>query len=88
MSDFWANVAPQLAEEVGARSLALYRWRDSYRQLADRYQVNDAAVLYERVLSGEVSEHPAYEDYLAMRVLQQGMNLLRQEMSALLARGG
>jgi hypothetical protein len=58
----------------------LYRLRESRKALLKRYGVDDEEQLLERIRSGAVGEHPAYEHYLSALILEQGRMQLREEV--------
>ncbi|HYD60121.1 MAG TPA: hypothetical protein VEC35_07185 [Noviherbaspirillum sp.] len=59
---------------------ALYRLRESRKALLKQHAVADEAQLLERIRSGEVLEHPAYEHYLSALIMEQGRMQLREEL--------
>ncbi|WP_206047193.1 hypothetical protein, partial [Noviherbaspirillum denitrificans] len=59
---------------------ALYRLRESRKALLRQYDAADEAQLRDRIRSGEIAEHPAYEHYLGALVMEQGRQQLRQEL--------
>jgi hypothetical protein len=48
--------------------------------LLKQYDVSDEQQLLERIRSGEIAEHPAYEHYLSALILEQGRQQLREEL--------
>jgi hypothetical protein len=73
-----AGMDPAAMQTLYARTL--YRMRESRKALLRRCCVSDEAVLLEKIRSGEVPEHPAYEHYLSARILDQGRQQLREEV--------
>lgn len=73
-----SGMDPNAAQALYARTL--YRLRESRKALLKQYEVSDEQQLLDRIRSGEVAEHPAYEHYLSALILEQGRMQLREEV--------
>lgn len=69
--NFFRDVDAELALQVDALSKLMYQLRDSRRQILARYAVDDEGTLLDAIRQQRLTEHPAYEDYLSARQLQQ-----------------
>lgn len=69
--NFFRDVDAELALQVDALSKLMYELRDSRRQILARYAVDDEGTLLDAIRQHSLTEHPAYEDYLSARQLQQ-----------------
>lgn len=69
--NFFRDVDAELALQVDALSQLMYQLRDSRRQILARYAVDDEGTLLDAIRQQRLTEHPAYEDYLSARQLQQ-----------------
>ncbi|HJW55640.1 MAG TPA: hypothetical protein VJ577_10240 [Burkholderiaceae bacterium] len=49
----------------------LYTLRESRKTLLRRYSADSEAALLEKIRSGEVAEHPAYDHYLSALIIEQ-----------------
>jgi len=59
-----------------------YALRESRKALLKQYTVENESVLLEKIKSGEVNAHPAYEHYLSALIVEQMRQQLRAEMAA------
>jgi hypothetical protein len=59
-----------------------YVLRESRKALLKRYEVEDEAALLEKIRSGQVREHPAYDHYLSALILEQTRQCVRADMLA------
>jgi hypothetical protein len=84
MNDFYANLATDDAERLDRLAKLNALLRDNRAALLAQYLVADEAVLLEKVRAGEVPEHPAYDHYLAARLVQQMRQSVRAELDDLL----
>jgi len=78
IDDESAGMDPASVQSLYARTL--YRMRESRKALLKGYGVDEEAQLLERIRSGEVAEHPAYEHYLGALIIEQGRMHLREEL--------
>jgi hypothetical protein len=59
-----------------------YLLRESRKALLKQYAAENDVVLLEKIKSGEVSAHPAYEHYLSALIVEQMRLQLRAELTA------
>jgi hypothetical protein len=59
-----------------------YQLRESRKALLARHGVDDEAALLELIRRQSVAPHPAYEDYLSARLLEQTRQQIRAELAA------
>ena len=85
MSGFFDNIPPEDAEHIDRMAKFTYELRENHALLLKKYGVNEEAELLKLIKNGVAQEHPAYEDYLSMRILEQTRQLVRAEIQAYLA---
>jgi hypothetical protein len=69
MVDFFKGLDYETATEVEALTRLIYELRQNRKALLDSCAVGDETALLEQIRAGGVDEHPAYEQYLAARIL-------------------
>jgi hypothetical protein len=69
MVDFFKQLEYETAVEVEGLTRLMYELRENRTDLLASCAVADEAALLERITSGAMPEHPAYEQYLAARIL-------------------
>lgn len=70
MVNFFANVKPEQAVEIEQLSQLIYELRQARNAVLNYHGVGDEAALLRQIETGQVDEHPAYEHYLAARILE------------------
>jgi len=78
MNPIYDSVAPQDALELERIARLIYESRENRRKVLDAVGASDEAELLARIERGEVDEHPAYEHYLAARILADTHELARE----------
>ncbi len=58
----------------------IYELRESRDQILKKYEVADVEEFRDKVLTGELEEHPAYEDYLGLQILLSTHKSIREEI--------
>lgn len=85
MEPLYDALEPEQASDVAQLARLMYETREHRRQILEEYHSNDADELIARVralaAAGE-AEHPAYEHYLAVRVLDDTRSAARALMAA------
>lgn len=69
MASFFENLDPDVATELELLSRLTYELRENRNAILEPYGAEDEAALLRHIQSGAVAEHPAYEHYLAARIL-------------------
>jgi hypothetical protein len=77
MSNFFENLEPETAAEVDQLSRLVYELRENRNTVLSPYGAEDEAALLQRIQDGAVAEHPAYEHYLAARILADTRETVR-----------
>jgi hypothetical protein len=72
---------PEAIENLYSRTT--YLLRVSRKEILKRYAVDDEAALLEKIRTGEIAAHPAYEHYLSALILEQTRTQVQAEMIAL-----
>lgn len=84
MGDFFSDIDFGDAEHIELLSRLMFELRSSHRQLCRQYEVDCPAALLDRIRSGSLAEHPAYEHYLSLRILEDLRTAAREELKAYL----
>lgn len=71
---------PEFLQKLYAKTN--YALRESRKAVLAQYAVEDEAALLEKIKSGELSEHPAYDHYLGALIVEQTRQHVRCEMMA------
>lgn len=80
MAGFYDNLSHEDVAALDGLARLLLELRDSRAQLLARHAAADEADLLERIRSGAVAEHPAYEDYLGIRGIVATRERIRGEL--------
>ncbi len=81
MTDFFENLDPDAATEIDQLSRLLYELRENRALVLMQHGAKDEADLLARIESGAVAEHPAYEHYLAARILHDTRETVREVLA-------
>ncbi len=81
MTSFFESLEPEVAEEIENLSRLAYEVRENRAVVLRSYAVPDEAALLENIRSGALAEHPAYEHYLAARILEDMRETARELMA-------
>ena len=84
MSGFYNGMSPDEAGTIEHSARLVFDLRENRDQLLNKYAVADVDALKEKILAGEVGEHPAYEDYLSIRILLDTRETIRRELQVFL----
>jgi deferrochelatase/peroxidase EfeB len=69
MSDFFETLEYDKAIEIDQLSSLAFELRENRTAVLKSYGAEDEAALLQQIQTGLVDEHPAYEHYLAARIL-------------------
>lgn len=69
MPEFFEAVPFETATEIEQLSRLAYELRENRKAILQFHDVADEAALLQKIQTGTVAEHPAYEHYLAARIL-------------------
>lgn len=77
MSNFFESLEPGEAGEIAQLSRLAYELRENRNAILGSHRVEDEATLLQQIRTGVVDEHPAYEHYLAARILADTRETVR-----------
>lgn len=84
MRNFYDDMPLEDAEHIQTLARLRFELRENHKLLLDEHGVADEAGLLERIVSGGIDEHPAYERYLSAKILSGTMEAIRQELKTYL----
>lgn len=77
MTNFFASIDPEEAAEIDILSRLAYELRENRSAILRSHGAEDEAALLQKIRTGVVGEHPAYELYLAARILADTRETVR-----------
>lgn len=80
MDAFYDRLSGADVETLDRLARLLLELRDSRARLLGRHGVEDEHALLERIASGALPEHPAYEDYLGARSIGALREAIRADL--------
>jgi hypothetical protein len=81
MANFFDNIDPTDAIALEQLSRLIYELRENRSAILQPYGVADEIELLERIYTGAIPEHPAYEHYLSARILVDTRETVRMMMA-------
>lgn len=78
MADFFENIPPAAALELEKLTRLAYELREHHAAVLSEYDAGAAEGLLTRIVNGRIGEHPAYEHYLAARILDDTRQTARE----------
>lgn len=81
MSDFFEHIEFETATQIEQLSRLAYELRENRNAILEHHGAADEAALLQRIQAGEVAEHPAYEHYLAARILADTRESVRAALA-------
>ena len=82
MSTIHDSLEPEEAQDIQVLSLLSYRTRENRRDVLAAMNADNEESLLARIAAGEIAEHPAYEHYLAARILADTHEAARTAMAS------
>lgn len=80
MAAFYENLSHEDVAALDGLARLLLELRDSRAQLLARHAASDEAELLERIRTGGVPAHPAYDDYLGVRAIESARERIRLDL--------
>ena len=84
MINFYEHLPIETTTEMEQMSRLMFELRENRNLLLRQYDVSTEPALLEKIISGEVPEHPAYEHYLGAQTLAKTRELVSTELKQLL----
>lgn len=81
MADFFRDLDPQVAMDLEQLSRVAYELREARAGLLRYHEVADEQALLARLVGGQLPEHPAWEHYLAARIMEQARQAARLQIA-------
>lgn len=85
MSQFFDELDLDTAEQVEGLARLAYELRENRRRLLGGYGCAEPGELLAAIEAGQMAEHPAYEAYLAARILDATRTAARETLATLVA---
>lgn len=82
MVEFFEHVPYETATEIEHLSRLAYELRENRDAILKHHGADNEAALLQSIQRGEVAEHPAYEHYLAARILADTRAAVRAALVA------
>lgn len=86
MEEFFDNLPYEDALDIEQAAKTIYELREQRAKILAGLAVADEAALLERIRSGALPEHPAYEQFLSASILDATREALRQQLAGELVR--
>jgi len=80
MNKFFDNMTVEEAEQVQGLTRLVYELRGNRNTLLEQYSVESEQALLQKIVTGQVAEHPAYEHYLSANILSQTRESIRDDI--------
>lgn len=84
MPEFFETVPFEMATEIEQLSKLTYELRENRKTILQFHDVADEAALLQKIQTGAAAEHPAYEHYLAARILADTRETARSALTDIL----
>lgn len=85
MTQFYDQLPLDTAQQIEPLSWLSYQLRENRKALLAHYGVSSAQELLACIESGMLDEHPAYEHYLSIFILEQQRDATREQLRLVLA---
>ena len=77
MANYFENLEHDAATELELLAQLIYELRENRNAVLQLHGAEDEAALLQQIQAGGVDEHPAYEHYLAARILTDTRETVR-----------
>ena len=84
MKDFFQDVNANIKTGLSEVYSEMIELKEHRRELLEPYCVDRVDDLKEKIDSGEIGEHPAYDHYLAILSLNQELEPMREKCATLM----
>ena len=84
MSDFFESLDMDVKKEMSTIYNEMIDLKEHRRLLLEPYRVDRVEDLKEKIDSGEIVEHPAYDHYLAILSLNKELEPMREKCVAIM----
>ena len=84
MSDFFDNFDMDVKKEMSEIYNEMIELKEHRRLLLEQYRLDRVEDLKEKIDSGELDEHPAYDHYLAILSLNRELEPMREKCMAIM----
>jgi len=81
MKSYFEGLDHDDAELIESLSKVTYILRENRKLLLEQHGADDEQALLDKISSGDIAEHPAYEHYLSACILASTRNEIRDELS-------
>lgn len=80
MPGFYENLSPEDITTLDRLARLLIELRENRQTLLTRHGAASEETLLEKIRNGGTAEHPAYEDYLSARIIQETRDAIRADL--------
>lgn len=84
MRDFFDDIGDDLKDKLSNVYSEMIVLREHRASLLEPYQLGRMEELLEKIKSGELEEHPAYDHYLAVQVINKELEPMREHCKKIL----
>jgi len=84
MRDFFDDVEPNLKNRLSDVYDEMLVLREHRASLLEPYGLGRTDELLDKILSGKIAEHPAYDHYLAVQSINQELEPMREKCQKIL----
>jgi len=84
MSDFFESLDMDVKKEMSTIYNEMIELKEHRRLLLEQYRLDRVEDFKEKIDSGEIGEHPAYDQYLAILSLNKELEPMREKCVAIM----
>ena len=81
MKSFFEGLDPGDAELIESYSRLTFVLRENRKLLLEQHGAEDEKALLDKITTGTIAEHPAYEHYLSAKVIADTRETIRAEFN-------